>query len=253
MANYEFNLPPKKDQDKILKLLVSTFELEKLKSCNINRLNTYLKSFEKKYLNCGYDSNLSSLPKGWKRLRIKDFSKVQAGSTPLRSNNSYFENGSVFWLKTLDLNNGCIVGTEEKITKLALAETSCKVKPPETVLVAMYGGFKQIGRTGILKVPAATNQAVSAIEVDKNIINPKFLLYVLNSRIEYWKKVAISSRKDPNITKDDVECFPVSLPPLEEQNTLVSKISIILDTLSDAEEDKTLLHNFSRSLTAEVF
>lgn len=253
LANYEFLLPPKDEQEEVLKLLMSTSELGHLKKKNIDKLDIFLKSFQKEYLNCGYGGKSAPLPDGWEVLKIKDFSKVQAGSTPLRSNKQFFEKGTIPWLKTLDLNNNSILNTKEKITDLALEKTSCKVKPSGTVLVAMYGGFNQIGRTGLLEIPAATNQAVSAIEVNKTIVNPRFLLYVLNARIEYWKKVAISSRKDPNITKDDVENFPVSMPPLEKQNILVKKIAVILTALSSAQEDMNAFHEFSRSLTAEVF
>ena len=85
-------------------------------------------------------------------------------------------------MKTLDLNNDNIYETEECITEIAIQKTSCKVRPKNTVLVAMYGGFNQIGRTGLLKIEAATNQAVSSIIVDNSVIKPEYLLYVLNMK-----------------------------------------------------------------------
>lgn len=253
LAEYEFLLPSKYEQYQLAKLFTSSSMLSELKKAHIEKLKIYLKSFQDENLSFGYDEKTPCLPKSWKKLRIKDFSKVRAGSTPLRANKEFFDGGKVSWVKTLDLNNGSIFNTEEKITQLALDKTSCKIRPLGTVLVAMYGGFNQIGRTGFLEVPAATNQAVSAVEVNKEIVNPKFLLYVLNSRIEYWKKVAVSSRKDPNITKDDVESFPVSFPPLDNQNALVHKIDLILETLSVANNEKKSFHSLMRLLTAEVF
>ncbi|MDU2291218.1 MAG: restriction endonuclease subunit S [Clostridium celatum] len=157
--------------------------------------------------------------------KIKDFATVVTGATPLRSNNEYFNNGTIPWVKTTDLNNGKINKTDEKITSLALKETSVKILPKDTVLVAMYGGFNQIGRTGILVEEATTNQALSAITVDKNIILPMYLLNYLNFRVVDWKAYAASSRKDPNITKKDVENFKVLIPPVREQEKIVEILS----------------------------
>ena len=126
-----------------------------------------------------------------------------------------------------------------KITDLGLKKSSCNVKKVNTVLVAMYGGFNQIGRTGLLKIPSATNQAISAIEVDDTIIRAEYLLHVLNTRIDYWKKVAISTRKDPNITKSDVENFPVNVPPLKFQDDFLRSINLIIDAKKIANKNKS--------------
>jgi type I restriction enzyme S subunit len=94
----------------------------------------------------------------------------------------------------------------------------------------MYGGFGQIGRTGILRSPAATNQALSALICRRETVFPKFVLHWLNTYRFLWKEFAGSSRKDPNITKNDVAAFPIALPPLPEQQ----KIADILSTWDEA-------------------
>jgi type I restriction enzyme S subunit len=81
----------------------------------------------------------------------------------------------------------------------------------------MYGGFNQIGRTGMLTKNSTINQALTAIRPDQSRLTSRFLLNYLNFRVEYWKSVASSSRKDPNITGRDVREFPIALPPLKEQ------------------------------------
>jgi type I restriction enzyme S subunit len=125
----------------------------------------------------------------------------------------------------MDLNNYELYETDEKITELALKETSCSIIPKYSVLVAMYGGFNQIGRTGLMMVDASINQALSAIILKPNKANSKFLLYWLNSKVLLWRNFAASSRKDPNITKKDVELFPVSLPPLLEQQKIAEVLT----------------------------
>lgn len=125
-------------------------------------------------------------------------------------------------MKTGDLTNGEVASTSELVSDIALTECGLTVHPPDTVLVSMYGGFAQIGRTGLLKVPAATNQAIMAIRCNSDLVHPKYLQVVLNSRVSYWKRIAGSSRKDPNITGADVGAFPLDLPTLQEQVSVVA-------------------------------
>src|SRR5690606_2278999 len=106
-----------------------------------------------------------------------------------------YHNGHIPWVKTTDLNNSIITETEEKVTERALEETSLRKYQKNTVLVAMYGGFNQIGRTGILGIEATINQALSAINVNQKEIHPFYLLHWLNANVHIWKSFAGSSRK----------------------------------------------------------
>lgn len=253
LAEYEFLLPPKDQQEQIAELLWAGEDLSLNETEVYQSILLQLTAFTNSKINRGYESSIQPLPVNWKLAKLGSVSKVQAGSTPLRAEKTYYENGSIPWVKTLDLNNGEISQTEEKITEVALAKTSCKVRPIDTVLVAMYGGFNQIGRTGILKLPAATNQAVSAVMVDRDILQPEYLLHLLNSRVEYWKKVAISSRKDPNITKVDIENFPVAIPPLEEQKEIIETINSLLHTKKQIENRIENTKQLQKTIINQIF
>ena len=130
----------------------------------------------------------------------------------------------------MDLTNSKITETDELITETAIQETSCPILEPDTVLVAMYGGFNQIGRTGIMTFSGSINQAISSLSINKEKAIPNYVLYWLNANVILWRRFAASSRKDPNITKKDVEDFPILLPPLPEQR----KIADILSTWDEA-------------------
>lgn len=167
----------------------------------------------------------NEIPRGWDEVKLKDIGKITSGTTPLRRNLAFHIGGTIPWVKTTDLNNSVILETEEKITELALKKTSLRIYPKETVLVAMYGGFNQIGRTGILGINATVNQALSAITVDKNEIDSTYLLNWLNAKVGLWKNLAGSSRKDPNISSKDVGDFPFMKPPLPEQRAIAQVLS----------------------------
>ncbi len=175
----------------------------------------------------------SVVPAHWKVCKLSDVVKLSSGTTPSRSEQArYFDGGSIPWVKTGDLNNGLIQVTEENITPTAVEECSVRIYPPNTVLVAMYGGFRQIGRTGRLASESAINQALSALQVQNGKLEESYLQSWLNARVSTWKRFAASSRKDPNITGTDVAAFPIAFPPLPEQQ----KIATILSTWDRAIE-----------------
>lgn len=187
----------------------------------------------------GYkETKLGWIPVEWEVVKLGELGKLMSGTTPHRAkHDKYFKNGTIHWIKTTDLNNGVICKTEEKVTETALNETSLKVLPKNTLLIAMYGGFNQIGRTGLLGISAGINQALSALLIEDEKVNPIYLLNWLNFRVNFWKKFAASSRKDPNITKSDVSHFPFFKPPLPEQQ----KIADILTTWDTAIESTQAL------------
>jgi type I restriction enzyme, S subunit len=163
---------------------------------------------------------------GWEPAVLRDVAAFASGKTPSRSRQAdYFDKGRVPWVKTMDLTNADILRTDERITQRAIRDVKLQIQPTGTVLVAMYGGFNQIGRTGVLRVPAATNQAITAVLPNPRRLNSDYLLQSLNYNVGYWRTVASSSRKDPNITKADIKAFPLNLPSLPEQERIAAAIN----------------------------
>jgi type I restriction enzyme S subunit len=143
--------------------------------------------------------------------------------------------------------------TDETITPAAVAQTSAKVVPTGTVLVAMYGGFGQIGRTARLGVDAATNQAVSALLDLRDDILPEYLHEVLKAGRAKWRRVAASSRKDPNITKRDVEKFDFPLPPPAEQRRILSILAQIESGAASTRNEASAVGGAKSGLLRNIF
>ncbi|MCJ0928912.1 restriction endonuclease subunit S [Acinetobacter lwoffii] len=188
----------------------------------------------------------------WSFSKIGEIFKVTSGATPLRSDNRFFENANIPWVKTTDLNNSFISNTEEKISEIALKETSVKILPKGTVFVAMYGGFNQIGRTGLLLNESACNQALSAIYPNEKV-DAFFLLTYLNHKVDDWKNFAASSRKDPNITKSDVLAFPLVYPSKEEQTKIASFLSAVDEKISQLTQKHQLLSQYKQGMMQKLF
>jgi type I restriction enzyme M protein len=173
---------------------------------------------------------------------------TKSGTTPSRSRTDYFQEGTIPWVKTLDLRDGPIRSTDEKITPQALDDTHLSILPVGTVLVAMYGGFNQIGRTGVLEIEATHNQAMTAL-LPTPRVSPYFLNAILVAAKDYWKTVANSTRKDPNITKTDVLNFKLPLPPLATQQAIVAEIEAEQALVA---ANRELINRFERKIQATL-
>ncbi|MFN9970237.1 MAG: restriction endonuclease subunit S, partial [Phycisphaerae bacterium] len=215
-------VPTPKEQKRVADCLTSLDEVIAAQSRKVNAL----RSHKRVLMQHLFPQEGQALPRlrfpefrggpKWSASTLGELSEISSGTTPLRANPEFFEGGTIPWVKTTDLNNSLITHTEECIT----AKAGARINPIGSILVAMYGGFKQIGRTGMLGMPAATNQAMSVLVVDPNQAVPVYVLTWLNAKVNYWKRIASSSRKDPNVTGSDVAAFPIRLPPIAEQKRI---------------------------------
>ena len=171
-------------------------------------------------------------PQNWSWTTLGKIGKWQSGSTPNRLNKDYY-NGNIPWLKTGDLNNGYITHIPESITEKALNETSVKLNPTGSVLIAMYGAT--IGKIGILTFPTTTNQACCACEVFNGIDKEFLFLFLLSHREEFIKMG--DGGAQPNISKEKIINTYIPLPPFAEQKRIVNAVNELftkLDTIMES-------------------
>jgi type I restriction enzyme S subunit len=106
-------------------------------------------------------SSMGPIPQGWEVRKLGEIYNTTSGGTPSRKRPEYFDDGCINWVKSQELLDAFILGTEERITHEALENSSAKIIPPNTVLIALYGAT--IGMLAILAVEAASNQACCAV------------------------------------------------------------------------------------------
>ena len=175
------------------------------------------------------NGHYQKLPDGWCLTTLGSIGNWQSGATPSRLQKEYY-GGIIPWLKTGDLNDGIITNIPEFITEKALAETSVKLNPSGSVLIAMYGAT--IGKVGILSFPATTNQACCAC-VDYKL-EQMYLFYFLLANRENFIKMG-GGGAQPNISKEKIINTVISLPPLKEQHRIVAKMGEIFVQLDAIE------------------
>ena len=170
------------------------------------------------------------LPEGWKKTTLGAEFEWSSGGTPKSGVPAYYENGSIHWLNISDLNDGLISYAEKKITELGLQESSAKIVPQGSVLIAIYGS---IGKLGINTIPLATNQAICFTKKIPEYILNKFLFYYLLS----IRNQLISMGKggtQQNISQTVLKSVPFFYPTSKEtQQAIVNKIESLFDEIDE--------------------
>ncbi len=153
-------------------------------------------------------------------VKIQEVCSTSSGGTPLREKTEYYEGGTIPWLRSGEIGQGEVFHSELFITEEGLKNSSAKIFPPNTVLVAMYGATA--GEVGILRFEAATNQAVCGITPNE-CLRPDFLYLILKCNKSALIRLA-GGGAQPNISQKIIRELKIPLPPLEVQKEIVAEI-----------------------------
>lgn len=167
-----------------------------------------------RYKNCEFSN--ATFP----MVQLDSICQTASGGTPNSSTREYYENGTINWLKSGEVRQGLIYSAEQKITELGLKNSSAKIFPVDTVLVAMYGATA--GQVGLLKVGSATNQAICGILPSDKIL-PKFLFYLLKGKKEFLITQSTGGAQ-PNISQKIIRNLQIPLPSLSIQENIVAEL-----------------------------
>ena len=178
--------------------------------------------------------------------------RVTSGSTPLRSRADYYDGGTIDWYKTGELDDWYLDPAGERITARALEETSVKLFPANTVLMAMYGDGKTITNMGMLRFPAATNQACCAMLVDEEKCDPRYFFYALKGRRDLLLKVA-SGGAQRNLSGKLIKEFQLPVPPFPDQQRIAGILSAYDELIENSQRRIKILETMARALYREWF
>lgn len=194
----------------------------------------------------------TALPSHWEIKKMTEVVTWGSGGTPKATEKSYYENGTIPWLIIGDLNDGIVNSSLSKITELGLKNGSAKMIPVGTLLVAMYGS---IGKLGITGIECCTNQAI-AFAKELHGVTTKYMFYYMSM----IKPKLISMGKggtQKNISQSVLKSLDVVVPPIPEQECIVSKIEELFSKLdasvAELQTAKEKLKVYRQAVLKEAF
>jgi type I restriction enzyme S subunit len=175
---------------------------------------------EKKIIELFYNS---IIPSNWQVKTLGQIAKVTSGGTPSRENKSYW-GGNIPWITTSLINFNEIENAEEFITEEGLNNSSTKLFPKGTLIMALYGQGITRGKTAILKIDATTNQACAAILLDENNADRNFIFQYLISKYDDIRKLSNTGNQE-NLNGELVKSIRLNIPPLSEQRAIAQVLN----------------------------
>lgn len=196
------------------------------------------------------DRNNNSQAK-YPSVRVIDICNISSGGTPARGRKEYY-GGNIPWIKTGELKNEILTDTEEKITPLGMNNSSAKLYPKGSLIVAMYGAT--IGKTAKLGVDATTNQACAVLfDIDNKQIQTDYLWLYLQSQTDKLKAMAYGGAQ-PNINAGIVANYEIPLPPFDTQNEIVERITRLRKKQKDLQQKAlTLRQQATKQFEQTIF
>lgn len=161
---------------------------------------------------------LPEIPEHWSLWKLgRAFKTIGSGTTPESGNRKYYENGTVNWINTGDLNDNILYKCGKKITDEALHDyTALKKFPKGSIIVAMYGAT--IGKTSLLDIEGCVNQACCVLNKSK-VFNNKFIFYSFLAAKNYIVSLSYGGGQ-PNISQEAIKKLRFPTPPFSEQTAI---------------------------------
>jgi len=178
---------------------------------------------------------------GYVVVRLGEIGELCAGATPSTSKPEYWENGTISWMSSGEVNLGQVYQTEKKITKKGFENCSTKMVPKNTVVVALAGQGKTRGTVAITRISLCTNQSLCSI-LTKDFVDSYYLYFYLKSQYQRLRAISSGEGTRGGLSLIILKDFELPLPPLSVQQRIVK----ILDRFD------SLCNDISSGIPAEI-
>ena len=212
VENIEIELPSIELQKEIAQRLQKCSEIIALRKKELLELDNLIKS---RFVEMFGDPNINN--KGWIMGVINDIGTCVAGATPSTKVKEYWEQGTIPWMSSGEVNKGRVFETDARITQLGYNSASTKLVPPKTVVLAMAGQGKTRGTVAITEIELCTNQSICSI-VNNERVNAEYLLYFLKMQYKELRGASTNTDGRGGLNLKIIGNYPIMLPPIGLQN-----------------------------------
>ena len=245
LLNIEIELPTIEQQQEIAVQLDNVESIVSLRKQQLSKLDELVKSRFIELFGGIHDSKI------YPYKAVKELTDVVSGGTPSRDISEYWEEGTIPWIKTTELKNNIVTEVEEYITEQGLSNSSAKIVPSGTVLIAMYGQGKTRGMTAYLGIEACTNQACACI-LPSAKINQTFLWQFFILSYDNLRDMAKGGNQ-PNLNGNMIKNYPILCPPMELQEQFAVFIEQIDKSKFEIQKSLEKLETLQKALMQKYF
>ena len=197
---------------------------------------------------------IGEIPKGWRIGKLYQYSEMSNGSTPSRVKPEYWENGTIPWMSSGEINKKKIRDIDGRITQEGFENSSTKILPIGTVMMGLNGQGKTKGTVGILEIETTCNQSLCGM-IFKDDMYPMFSYYFLDSQYYHIRGLVGEGQRE-GISVSFLGRYPLVVPPISEQKQIVEYLDeqtqLIDNTIFIEEKRIELLKEYRQSLISEV-
>jgi len=185
--------------------------------------------------------------------KIGDFARTFAGATPSTSHKEYWENGTIPWMSSGEINNRYINSVEKRITALGFDKASTKWVKKGATLVALAGQGKTRGKVAFTEMELCTNQSLAAIECNREEVNDKYLFFFLETQYEKLRAQSTGDGGRGGLNLFIINNFEVPILPLHEQERIVTILELIDKKIELAERKLLVLEKVKKAFMQQMF
>lgn len=188
----------------------------------------------------------------WEEKKIDDVATCFAGATPSTKIPEYWEEGTIRWMSSGEVNNGQIHDTEKRISQLGFDKCSTKMVKPNTVVMALAGQGKTRGMVAITRVPLCTNQSLCAIETNDDICDD-YLYQYLQTQYNNLRLISSGDGTRGGLNLKLVGGYIVGVPCLAEQQKIADCLSAFDEVIEKQKETLATWEELKKGLLQQMF
>lgn len=189
--------------------------------------------------------------KEWEKKKLGEIAEVSSGGTPSRTNSSYWD-GDIPWVSTTLIDFNIINDTEEKITEEGLKNSSAKLFPKGSLLMAMYGQGKTRGKVAMLGIASTTNQACASIMTNSEMLDSSFLFQNLSNRYHEIRDLSNQGGQE-NLSGTIIKAIEIVFPSLSEQKRIADFLSLVNEQILTQSKIIAQLQTLMQGLSEQSF
>ena len=188
----------------------------------------------------------------WEEKKIDDVATCFAGATPSTKIPEYWEEGTIRWMSSGEVNNGQIHDTEKRISQLGFDKCSTKMVKPNSVVMALAGQGKTRGMVAITRVPLCTNQSLCAIETNDDICDD-YLYQYLQTQYNNLRLISSGDGTRGGLNLKLVGGYVVVVPCLAEQQKIADCLSSLDEVIEKQKATLAAWEELKKGLLQQMF